>query len=683
MSPDNTCWTSNLAAWNESGVNWPFPPRIHDERVRVEDQRGTPVLQAGLEGRWCALNSGRNPVDEASAWLSSTLGDSQPPPILVVVGLGLGHLLDVLDSHAPATTVIAIEPNAALPTACLERRDCSRLFRDRRLIFVSPGEEAIASRLLKSFPLRGRASVMVNSAVARNLPAETLLAARKARDVAVGLCGNDEARRRFAPGYLLNTLANVPAIAAESDVQNLTGIFQSRPAVLVAAGPSLDANIKTLAALHERAIVIATDTALSPLQEAGVEPHIVVAVDPGASNAKHLSRARHAAPHTWLVAEASLGPEAVESFRNRTFFFEVSGHEPWPWLNGAGVRIGRLSAWGSVLTSAFDLACVLGCNPIVFAGADLAFTGGRLYARGTIYERQWAISVAAGHELPAVWQKSLSTRDLLTVPALEGGTTRTGPHFVSVRDWLAARCARMTDRRIVNGTGAGILTGTGIETASLTEVLEKAPALDGTREILGAVHARGVRPVAVAQRLSDAALDPAFPPPCWREITEGRHEELQRAVRQLQTGLQHRQAIEKTLGSLPRLNALDLAPDFQPEVVARLSTWLHGCPLPEWVDHRADHASHDDPLADPLELLGSALAAVQRPDATVGGGLVGTRPPIASGLTTDPAVLDAVSRFEIGLAKWSALASGRLPTNPYWTDRGRAGCRLANRCSAT
>ena len=55
-----------------------------------------------------------------------------------------------------------------------------------------------------------------------------------------------------------------------------------------------------------------------------------------------------------------------------------------------------MRAWGSVLTTAYDLAVKLGCDPIVFIGADLAYTDAQPYCRGTVYEENWATAVAGG-----------------------------------------------------------------------------------------------------------------------------------------------------------------------------------------------------------------------------------------------------------------------------------------------
>ena len=226
---------------------------------------------------------------------------------------------------------------------------------------------------------------------------------------------------------------------------------------MVGAGPSLDRNIRDLQKMDGRVLLIAVDTALRPLLAAGIVPQIVVSVDPSELNARHL---RDIADRrgSWLVAEASIDPAVFPPYAGRTFTFNVSQHQPWPWLSAHGLGRGTLRAWGSVLTTAFDLAIRAGCDPIVFAGADLAYSGGLQYCRNTTYEDKWR-DFPTDAARAALFKTYLAERPHLTQPDVHGGAVTTTPHFVQFRDWIVSRANEAADRRIVNATGGGILQG--------------------------------------------------------------------------------------------------------------------------------------------------------------------------------------------------------------------------------
>ena len=119
-----------------------------------------------------------------------------------------------------------------------------------------------------------------------------------------------------------------------------------------------------------------------------------------------------------------------------------------------------LRAWGSVLTTAFDLACHVGCNPVVFAGADLAYTDGVHYCRGTIHEdaANHLAPIAARADAFAAWQRD-HQRTTCTETDIRGASIVSTPDFVQFRDWLVSRSAAVQPRRVLNATGAGILRG--------------------------------------------------------------------------------------------------------------------------------------------------------------------------------------------------------------------------------
>lgn len=301
----------------------------------------------------------------------------------------------------------------------------------------------------------------------------------RAEQIGFASAANEQARHALAGRYLVHTLANAARLAREGDAGRLTGIAAGMPAVIAAAGPSLDANRADLNRVRDRALLIACDTAARPLLSLGLEPHLIVALDPSAANAGHLG-ALPLPARSWLVAEGSLHPSAFALFEQRTFFFRVDEHAPWPWLHTAGLDCQRLDVWGSVITAAFDLALRMGCSPIVFAGADLAFTGGRPYCRGTTLEAQWAAWVAGGGSYEQAFALSVDQWPRVDAPDLHGVETHTAAHLLAFRDWLVARAGQAASTRVVNASGAGVLHGAAIAIARARDVLADAPPIDAS-----------------------------------------------------------------------------------------------------------------------------------------------------------------------------------------------------------
>ena len=409
----------------------------------------------------------------ATAWIDSVLPD--PPGTVAFIGAGLGYVLEVLEHRAPGARALVLEPDPKTAQALLARRDWHHWLASGRLAILQGPDYTGAARTAQDFKDLHGVPVLVHPDLARRRPDDVARAREALAKLTFEAGANEGARRATAGRYLLQTLTNLPRLARESDICALSQLGAGRPAIIAAAGPSLDRNIHDLVPVRDRAILIACDTAARPLTVLGIEPDFIVATDSSRVNAGHIASLPQG--RSWLVGEGSLHPSAFTNFDRRTFAFRVSGHQPWPWLTSLGLHRGVLETWGSVATSAFSLAVVLGCDPILFIGADFAFTNGRPYCRGTSFEPQWATWVAGGASCESIFESLVARWPAATAADVHGQPARTARHLIAFRDWMADRAATH-DGRIINATGAGLLAGPRIEQATASAALASAPIRD-------------------------------------------------------------------------------------------------------------------------------------------------------------------------------------------------------------
>ncbi|MCC7180207.1 MAG: DUF115 domain-containing protein [Acidobacteria bacterium] len=480
-----------------------------DERVRVRSPLapGAHVaveLDAG-DGRWLRLLSARDPMAEAARWADETVLDGQPETV-VLIGGGLGYIVDVIERRGSPARVVVVEPHAGLARLLLERRDWRPLIEAGRLALMTGPGYGGTSAVAQQVEGVDTAPVHVHPALARIWPEAVRDARAAVERLQFEAASNRHARRTLAGRYLRHTLANAARVTREGDAAALEGLFTGTPAVIAAAGPSLDRNINDLHLVRDRALVVACDTAVRPLLSIGIEPQLAVAVDPSVANACHLG-ALHEPRRTWLAAEASLHPAAFAHFEGRTFFFRIGDHAPWPWLQAAGVDRLHLNVWGSVVTAALDLVLRMGCDPVIFVGADLAFTDNRPYCRGTTLEAQWASWVAGGDTYERAFALLMDRWPRTDEIDVHGLPARTAGHLVSFRDWMRTRAAGAAPVRVVNATGAGILHGAAIHPASAATTLASHPTLDpdAVQARLAAVHRPAPGPATLFERIDELA----------------------------------------------------------------------------------------------------------------------------------------------------------------------------------
>ena len=470
-----------------------------DRRVDLSHGHAAGTVLTG-DGRRIAVHSSADPVASAEALLDRC----GHVPLLVVIGFGFGYLLDAVERRGSDTKVLAVEPVLAIARAMLSRRDCREWLAGGRLALLVGPKFPDATEAWRLFG-RDAATppVLVSPLAEQAFPTETAEARATVARIVSGVKANAVARRKFAGRYLLNTLHNLPSVAEEGDASALFNLFPHTPAIIVAAGPSLDVNLPGIRAMQGRALIIAVDTAMRPLLAAGIQPHITVGVDPSDLNAKHLTGLPLS--DTALVAEGSLDPSVIPEFRGRTFTFRVSDHHPWPWLRSQGLERGGLQAWGSVLTTAFDVAIKAGCNPLVFAGADLAYTRGLQYCRNTVYEPHWQHLVTDEERAAAFRNYYLPQKPHLLQPDLHNQPTITTRDFMQFRDWIVARASNANGRSVLNASGGGILHGGAIVQATFNDLA--LPALQDAEELparIAAARKQSVPSTEVGARVAEA-----------------------------------------------------------------------------------------------------------------------------------------------------------------------------------
>jgi len=381
------------------------------------------------------LHSSRDPRAEARRLVRAVLGSAADT--LVFLGLGLGYAAEAcLESEVPR--LIACEADPGALAAAFRLRDFSRLLADRRLGFVVGGEpEALISALELS---GGTRAAILESKAATSTDPSWFERARRAveRWNAKGEV-NENTLRRFGKLWVRNLARNLPRAAESPGVETLAGLFEGIPALVLAAGPSLDPILPYMKDVSKRALVLCVDTALRSLLRYGPEPDFLVVVDPQYWNWRHL--AGLSAPSSFLVSETTTWPAVFRASRRGAFL----GGSLFP----LGRRIeafvggkGHLGAGGSVATSAWDLGRIMGCSPLWMAGLDLGYPDGQTHARASLFEQR---ALASGKRLePASSSQAAALVGVpcFEAPSMEGGRMRTDERMALYAWWFESRFAR-------------------------------------------------------------------------------------------------------------------------------------------------------------------------------------------------------------------------------------------------
>mgnify|MGYP001439690983 CR=1 FL=1 len=184
----------------------------------------------------------------------------------------------------------------------------------------------------------------------------------------------------FAPRYVINSVENLKYIATSPSVGSFYSKAPNIPAIIVGAGPSLNKNIKTLKTLQDKALIISAGSAAGALKKYKITPDITCASDAGEYD--DLDKALD--KKSILMASFELLPKVSKLHKGRRAYFYSRDEWTLSWAKQYIPTPTYLQQNISVSTAAFNLAMMMGCNPIIFVGQDLAFDNDTHHADGVV-----------------------------------------------------------------------------------------------------------------------------------------------------------------------------------------------------------------------------------------------------------------------------------------------------------
>jgi hypothetical protein len=298
---------------------------------------------------------------------------------------------------------------------------------------------------------------------------------------------NRNTLKKFGKRWVRNLAANMEAIRDIPGVELLSSCLPPEmPVLLAAAGPSLDEIAPLLPRLAERAVVVTVDTALRLLLRAGAPPDFVLAVDPQFWNTRHLDRAP--APASCFIAESAVYPAVMRHTFRRAFLCS-SLFPLGKFIESRVDPKGALGTGGSVATTAWDFARVLGTESLWLAGLDLSFPSLKTHFKGASFEER-ALSLS-GRLFPAETRSFHALRDgfPFSAPSLSGGAVLTDRRLSLYAAWFENRAGlypRLKNRSFsVNGIAVP-----GFVPAKAEELLALPPRREEIDRLLAETFAR-------------------------------------------------------------------------------------------------------------------------------------------------------------------------------------------------
>jgi len=422
-----------------------------------------PSQQPGVLTAWVTAPSGErvllhnleDPI--SSARRSAEKQELKGENASLMLGLGLGYLaIELTKKLEKKHPLIICEADPAILKTALTHVDLTEVLSSDYVRILS-GQEIDLERWIHLLAVKfmtAKVDIICYGPSMRLYPEayERLkdIAQKESRAIILNRNTTLKAGQRLMENFLMN----FPEVIRSAGVKRLENLFQGRPAILVAAGPSLEKNIHLLRELDGRAVIIAVDTALRLLLPLGIKPDIVTTIDFNQVNFEKFKDVP-IDPEISLVYHCGGYYESIRAFHGPRFTQSHIPNRIPDWLLQYIEDKGDLPPGTTVAHLSFHLARHMGCDPIAFIGQDLAFTENQVHAADLslwkVRSEDWdTIEDIFGEPVGTMgsfkhaihhFEKAFKETKAMVIDATEAGAKKAGARVMRLRDVIDEYCA--------------------------------------------------------------------------------------------------------------------------------------------------------------------------------------------------------------------------------------------------
>lgn len=381
--------------------------------------------------------------------------------LFIVIGIGSGIYIKKLHEKYPENNIILYEPDTGLLSNVLHELKISEILTKEVFFAVGKTGSALYMELIERLITYDNMKEVKFSSVPNyeNADAVCYLAAKKhfvncieriifKRNTLIV----DEGIRRenllhnlfwYPKGYSLGQLKDGVKCCKPEE----------RAAIIVSAGPSLDKNVKELKKAKNKALIIAVDTALKTVLNAGIEPDLAVLIDPAKDPALFDREELRKIP---LCISIWANKKIMELHHGKKFLATRDSDLMEEIAKKYKKDLYVMHSGGSVANNAFSVAGIMGFKKMILVGQDLAYPNGRIHTADA-YENEERLVMSSRY---------------FEVEDIYGGKVYTEANMDAYRRWYEEQIVFNSDCRVIDATEGGAKIK-GAEILTLREAIEQ------------------------------------------------------------------------------------------------------------------------------------------------------------------------------------------------------------------
>lgn len=442
---------NNLRLWSSTAPKAAiYVPMIDCGHLRFcKSANGQLNLKSGKE----LYHSSQNPQKEAEEWFSTL--DLSNASVLCVYGVGLGYAYEAAKDWLKKDKkrfLIFLEDDLAVIRRLFEMENGAKILKDSQvqLHFFSDSDlEDPFSPLAELYWSFLTSKIVVDALPFYKKTKQSFFLELQHKVVydATTKEGFLQEYLEYGVSFFKNFYPNMLSLPGAHLGNCLFNKFRNVPAIICGAGPSLEKNLPLLSTLQNNALIFAGGSSLNALNAAGIQPHFGAGIDPNLGQFDRLKNSPASIP--FLYRNRFFHPALALIQGPRLYVTGSGGYDVAAWfeeklkIKGTHVDEGL-----NVVNFCCDIALAFGCNPIIFVGMDLAYTGMRSYAPGVIKKRN--VTKREILEVPNVADQALLKKDIYGKPIY------TLWKWIAEAHWIESFAKEHPKATLINATEGGL-----------------------------------------------------------------------------------------------------------------------------------------------------------------------------------------------------------------------------------
>lgn len=351
-----------------------------------ETRDGNKAVLIRYQSKEYRLNSSYSPIDEARRW-ADQFKFININTVVNMFGLGNGVFArELLNKMNDTDNLLIYEPCIELFNHVIENYDISDILSDKRVFLFVNSINIVDFRRISN-ALTNISNI--NSQVQCIYPnydniftEECIKFFKDLKDSFTSVKINTNTLINFSETDILNIFKNIKFLKDSSSINELRKVISKDvPAILIAAGPSVEENLDEIKKAKGRAVIFAVDRILDYLLDVGIEPDFILTID-GKKSIEHFTTKSNIEIPLITYYEANHDilniHQGMKIFCTNNSFVEklynISEHIP-----------PHVIPSGSVALVGFTVCAELGFKKVILVGQDLAYDSEKSHA-GNIKE---------------------------------------------------------------------------------------------------------------------------------------------------------------------------------------------------------------------------------------------------------------------------------------------------------